>query len=108
VDGHLSPGDQENKVTRLTVDDEIEVFDLQADFDLPSTEGGLTSSPIDANERLHRRRIVDESAHNGALSGLAVDSDYEALSDEWVEGRITLDELIVLTRQKYVISRDGE
>jgi hypothetical protein len=59
---------------------------------------------IDADERARRLDIVDESRHNAEIEGLIADAVHEADATEWVEGKITLDELIQRGLDRYTVA----
>lgn len=64
-----------------------------------------TATPaVDAVERARRLDIVDESRHNAEIEGLIANAVHEADATDWVEGRITLDELIQRGIDRYTVA----
>jgi hypothetical protein len=57
-----------------------------------------------AVERARRLDIVDESRHNAELEGLITDTVHEDDAADWVDGRITLDELIQRGLDRYTVA----
>lgn len=59
-----------------------------------STKPRAQANPISQADRERRREMVAEVRHSSAMEGARSTDDARTDQDAWVEGRITLDELI--------------
>lgn len=53
---------------------------------------------ISAEERAHRRWLIDDARHSSAMEGARSSEATWALQERWVAGEIDLDEFIELTK----------
>jgi hypothetical protein len=65
--------------------------------------------PIITPDEIARRRFTLEQAeHSGEMEGLHVSPETRADGEEWIMGRIDIDELIARTRERYCLPRTLE
>lgn len=95
--------DEQTELVHRPVDTDSQPAKLHGDVNLSSTESDLASAPDDAGDVERRREIVEASAQNVVLAGLVdIDAEYLTWEQQFVDGSITVEELIRRTRGKYI------
>ncbi len=68
----------------------------------------MTASKRDTSSKLttevERRFAMEQAEHSGEMEGLHVSPETRADAEEWITGRIDVDELIARTRARYGLS----
>jgi len=61
------------------------------------------ASPTPSTEA-QRRFALEQAEHSGEMEGLHVSPEARADAEEWIAGRIDVDELVARTRARYGLS----
>jgi hypothetical protein len=64
-----------------------------------STTPSEPNAPLSEAERTWRRQVVDETRASTALEGGSSTSAMRELQEQWIDGRITADELVAGARR---------
>jgi hypothetical protein len=66
-----------------------------------STTPSEPNTPLSEAERTWRRQVVDETRASTALEGGSSTSAMRELQEQWIDGRITADELVAGARKPH-------
>ena len=70
-----------------------------------STTPSEPNEPLSEAERTWRRQVVDETRASTALEGGSSTSAMRELQEQWIDGRITADELVAGARRLHPSTR---
>lgn len=56
---------------------------------------------------MDRKRAIDEAIHSGEMEGAYVSSEFRADADEYVQGDISIEELMTRTKRRWTVKAKG-
>ena len=69
---------------------------------------GLLRGCQEEGVAMNRRRAMDEAIHSGEMEGAYVSAEFREDADEYVQGDITIEELMTRTKRRWTVGRKPE
>lgn len=57
---------------------------------------------------MNRARVMEEAIHSGEMEGAYVSAEFRRDADEYVQGNISIEDLMKRTKRRWQIKREGQ